>query len=407
MITTEKIEEWIKEAEDRPASASLIIRHIANRLRHLAQRNEELVNENIALMTDKRVEEYERRIAHLEYQLDLLKRQFSADLSLTDSPADLGEASPASQSETRSVLVYDTKGRVARIVINMDGQDDSNLLAHLQYGLTPSGEVPHMLAVPSTEELLFVFSSGRVAALPVEGIPPAQLEQPITGEQAITPDEPRGSESLVCLVPLSRMALADFFVQISRKGYAKKVGASMADSILAKQYIGSGVTQPADQMFNVTLCGGEDQLMLVSRLGYLLRMGVNQLSYSIDGAMRLGKTDHIVSAFVTHPDKSILIITQGGKLIHRMEDSFEITSSLKTRGQPLLSKSRREAGVRIAGAAAVDENDWGIALHSDGRLTIHAMGDLFAKGTIPVQDELLAFTPLSHAGTFLRPPGDG
>lgn len=406
MITTEKIEEWIKEAEERPASAPLIIQHIANRLRHLSQRNEELVNENIALMTDKRVEEYERRIAHLEYQLDLLKRQFGGEFSAKDSPIGMDVAATAPENETSSIFVYDTSGRIARFVINQEVREDGDLLAQLQYELAPGGEAPHLLAVPSSEELLFVFSSGRVSALPVEDITPAPVMQPVTEQQIVTPDEPRGSESLVCLLPVSKLALVDFFVQISRKGYAKKIGASMAESILANQYIGSGVILPADQMFYITLCHSEDQLMLVSRLGYLLRIEVMQLSYAIDETMRLGKTDHIVSAFMTRPDESILIVTQSGKLIHRLEDSFETTSSLKTRGEPVFSKSRREQGVRVVSAAAVNEKDWGIALHADGRLTIHAISELFASGTIPVQDELLAFTPLSFPRSVLYPSSE-
>ena len=84
MITPEKIEEWIKEAEQRPSSAPLIIQFIANRLRDLAGRNEELLAENIALLTGKRVEEYQQRIAHLEYQLELLKRQLKGELSEAD-----------------------------------------------------------------------------------------------------------------------------------------------------------------------------------------------------------------------------------------------------------------------------------------------------------------------------------
>ncbi len=80
MIIPKKIEEWIKEVEERPTSASIILQYISNRLRDLTDRNEELLAENIALVSGKRVEEYEQRIAHLEYQLELLKRQLGGDL---------------------------------------------------------------------------------------------------------------------------------------------------------------------------------------------------------------------------------------------------------------------------------------------------------------------------------------
>ena len=79
MSFNNKIDEWLKEAETRPESALTLMRLIAGRLRELSERDEELLAENIALQNGTRVEEYEGRIAHLEYQLELLKRRFGAE----------------------------------------------------------------------------------------------------------------------------------------------------------------------------------------------------------------------------------------------------------------------------------------------------------------------------------------
>ena len=49
MAFNKKIDEWMKEAEERPASAIAIVKLVANRLRELTERNEELLAENIAL----------------------------------------------------------------------------------------------------------------------------------------------------------------------------------------------------------------------------------------------------------------------------------------------------------------------------------------------------------------------
>jgi hypothetical protein len=65
MSFSNKIDEWMKEAEARPESAITIVRLIARRLRELTERNEELLAENIALQNGTRVEEYQKRIAHL------------------------------------------------------------------------------------------------------------------------------------------------------------------------------------------------------------------------------------------------------------------------------------------------------------------------------------------------------
>jgi hypothetical protein len=87
MTFSEKIDEWIQEAETRPGSALMILKLVANRLRDLTERNEELLVENIALQNGTRVEEYHKRLAHLEFQLEMLKRRLGEDGAVLPSSA--------------------------------------------------------------------------------------------------------------------------------------------------------------------------------------------------------------------------------------------------------------------------------------------------------------------------------
>ena len=131
-----KIDEWMKEAEARPESAVTIVKLIARRLRELTERNEELLTENIALQNGTRVEEYQKRIAHLEYQLDLLKRRFGADESV------LAELPAASLEETTlSLLVYNTYGRIFRIELTSDAPG----LGRILDDALPDSEQPRLL----------------------------------------------------------------------------------------------------------------------------------------------------------------------------------------------------------------------------------------------------------------------
>src|SRR5512140_2654288 len=104
-----KIDEWIQEVESRPGSAITILKLIAGRLRDLTDRNEQLLAENIALQDGSRVDEYKRRIAHLDFQLDLLKRRFGMDQqaleALTAEPAPV----------PFSLLLFSARGRILRI----------------------------------------------------------------------------------------------------------------------------------------------------------------------------------------------------------------------------------------------------------------------------------------------------
>src|SRR5512134_955064 len=134
-----KIDEWMKEAEARPESAVTIVKLVARRLRELMERNEELLTENIALQNGTRVEEYQKRIAHLEYQLDLLKRRFRTDESLlAELPVNAAETS------TLSLLIYNTYGQVLRVELD----SDAHALGRLVDETLSTSEQPRLLALP-------------------------------------------------------------------------------------------------------------------------------------------------------------------------------------------------------------------------------------------------------------------
>jgi DNA gyrase/topoisomerase IV subunit A len=399
LVSSEKIDEWMKEVEQRPESAATILRFVANRLRDLTARNEALLEENIALMNGKKVEQYEARIAHLEYQLEVLKRQFGDDLNAAGV-----FAAERSKAELLNLLVYTAQGRVLRLELGA-GQTMQGLLGRLPAPLTANEEPPRLLAIVPTEELMAIFTSGRVATLSTTAIPLSTVPRDAAGKeptldwvQAVLPCEPRAGERLACLMPVSKMMLAEYFVQVSRRGLVKKIRSTMAQSILANSYIGAGVKQAPDRLLTTLLTGKDDRLGLVSREGFLWLLEVKGLSFSAEETVKLGVSDHLVSAFVYTSDLPVAVMTQIGKVVQLAKDNLEVQSGVKPRGQAVYSTARREKGVRVVGAGAVQEGDQAVALHQDGRLTLHAMRDLLGAGVVPTQSELVAFVTFTMPG---------
>ena len=393
MITPEKIEEWLHEVEERPSAGLLIIQYIAGRLRELTGRNEVLLDENIELRSGRKVEEYEARIANLEYQVELLKRQLGGAVLDTSPIADA--ALPAAPA---SLLVYAPNGKALRV--EMDSTDPASAAAVARFpgGGAAQGMPLSLLATFPQEELLFVFDSGRAVTRPVSAIPPASGT--LDWGQAFF-QEPRGSEELAAVIPVGRMSLYDTVIQTSRRGYVKKLRESFFESCIAKGFVGSGVKLPADKTFNFILCNKADRFIMLSQEGYLFSMEVNNLPVTIDEALRLSASDHIVAAFVAGQKPSVLIVTQNGRVIHREAGWVEASNALKSKGQPVFSRERREAGVRVVGAAAVDENDWGVALRSDGAFTVRPMADIFSRGSLLEGEENVAI--LAFAALPLKP----
>src|SRR5687767_10281396 len=389
MSFSNKIDEWIKEAETRPESASLIVKLIAKRLRELTERNEELLSENIALQNGTRVEEYQKRIGHLEYQLELLKRCFGTDdISLVEHFPDTVEASSI------NVLVYNAYGRIMRIEINSDAPS----LGRITDEIINDREAPRLLGLPSNEEVFLLFTSGRVSTCKVSDIPPVDLGGTWAWGQAALPDEPRAGEWLACIMPFSRLPLSEFFLQVSRRGCVKKTMTSMAQSVLSNYYLGKGTIQKSDQPLDAVLCQKKDRFAFVTYEGKLLGLDVDELSYSAEERIRLPATDFVVASFIHHPDESMLFITQTGKVIQRESNNLELSKSPLAKGQALISPSRLEQGVRFVGAAAVKDEDRIVVLDATGRLNVRAAGAMSGAGSIEAGGLILSIGVIPAEG---------
>jgi hypothetical protein len=376
-----KIDEWMKEAETRPESAVTIVKLVAKRLRELTERNEELLTENIALQNGTRVEEYQKRIAHLEYQLDLLKRRFGADESLL---AELPTTSM--ESSTLSLLVYNIYGRIFRLEMDAQVQE----LGRIADETLQNSEQPRLLAIPSNEEVLLLFTSGRVSTCAVNTISTVETGNAWTWDKAALPYEPRAGEFLACVMPISRLPLSDFFLQVSRRGCVKKTMTSMAQSILGNHYLGKGALQKSDQPFDATLCQKKDLLGFVTLEGKLLGLDVNELSYSAEERIKLTASDYVIASFVPHAEESMLFVTQTGKVIHREQGSLELSKSPLAKGQALIPPGRLEQGVRFIGAASVRDADWIAVLDSKGNLNVHAAESIAGSGSIEAEGVILS-----------------
>ncbi len=376
MTFNDKIDEWIKEAETRPASALMILKLVANRLRDLTERNEGLLAENIALQDGTRVQDYQKRIVHLERQLEMLKRQVGDGASLAALPLEI---------EVPNLLVYNAQGQVFRFALG----DNLKTLGRLRGELVSDGEFPRLLAVPAHEELLFLFTSGRVSTLRVDEIPLSEGDS-FTWEQAAQPDEPHAGALLASLVPLSRLPLADFFLQASRRGFVKKTLTSLAQSILDNHYLGRGTTQKSDQPFDAQLCQKGERFALVTYEGRVLGLDVDDLTYSADERIRLSATDYVIAAFSIQPGQILFCVTQNGKVIQREAGFLEVTKSTASRGMALIPPSRLEQGARFIGAAALKDTDKVVALDAEGQLSVYGAGEAASAGTLQAGAAILS-----------------
>jgi DNA gyrase/topoisomerase IV subunit A len=383
LIDPNKIQSWVKEVEERPSSGPVIVGFMARRLSDLSQRYEELLAENILLRTGQKIEEYEKRIHNLEYQLDILKRLYNAEAT---QPVD----------DTASLVVYNSQGQALRLELNLTGIETPRRIARLP----EDGPPPRLMFTQTQEELLFLFDSGRTARLPAAAIPAAGGED-LDWDGALV-QEPSVGEELSAVLPIGRLALADFCVQASRRGYVKRIPGSYFEGYLAANFIGTGVVQKADKTCSLTICDRQDRFVMASREGVLFSIEAARLSFNIEEALRLRLSDNILTAFSAGDKPSLLMVTQTGKAVHREIGWLEPASSLKTHGQAIISPERRTKGVRLVGAAAVDEGDWAAAAAGNGSLFLYRVSDLIKSGVLLEGHqgvEILSFSTFSPIQT--------
>jgi hypothetical protein len=247
-----------------------------------------------------------------------------------------------------------------------------------------------LLGVPSKEELLFLFTSGRVSTHAVSDIPVVEPGGAWSWEHAALPDEPRAGEWLACIIPLSILPLSDFFLQVSRRGCVKKTMTSMAQSVLANTFLGRGALQRSDQPFDVALCKKGERLAFVTREGHLLGLDVDELSYSTEERIRIPASDYVIASFLNRSGEAMLFVTEAGKVVQREGNSLEVSKSPLAKGQALIPLARLEKGVRFVGAASARDEDRIVVLDAAGRIMIHLAGSIMGTGSIGTESLILS-----------------
>jgi hypothetical protein len=391
LVTSSQIEDWIREIEERPASAALILRAIAARLIELDKWNEELLVDNIALRSGNRVEAYESRIAALEYQLELLKRHTGADADVPSAPA----PGTAAQLNQTALLLFNPGGQILRLPVPADCPAAGLEMGHFPSPLDPRQPLGFLSAM-NHEELLFVFDSGRTVTLQAGQIALAGADLDWRQSHRVLP---RPGEELVVVVPITALALAEYCVQVSRRACAKLMPKASFQGLITRGSIGAGIKRRPDKTALLALCGREDGLVLATREGNLLTMPVSRVPYSVDEVLQLSVSDYVIAGFPFSGTSNLIFVTNNGKIIRRDSAWLEPAGSFKSRGQAVFSPARRDAGIRLVGAAAVQEQDKAAVLRSDGSLWVHPIAPLVSTGAVetgPEPGELLAIAILAR-----------
>jgi DNA gyrase/topoisomerase IV subunit A len=389
VINPSNIGEWIREVEERPESAPLIIREIANRLIELDRLNEKLRAENMELSTGLKVYQYKDKIAELEYQLEILSRQLD--------PAAIV------YSDTLNLLIYNQRSQLLKLEFSPNDLTSGASLATLKAPETPAAANPRLLVVSPKEELLLMFDSGRVTPLPVESLPLA--EKTNLNWAAAHTEDLRSDRELVTIMPIGKMASFDQLLQVSRRGHARKITRSFFQKYISQGNIGKGIdlSNPMDAPLALTLANETDLFVIVTRQGYVLGLPGSTLPVAGNRVIKLDPDDSVITAFILREGQSLVVVTQEGRAV-RFESSWvKPAAGPGGRGQPIWAKSKVTAGIQVVGAAAAHDDDWGLGLKQDGGLVAIKIGDIPISKSNRIEQPLKNIYPFDLAAFTIVP----
>jgi hypothetical protein len=407
MINRARIEDWIRQAEALPAAAPLIIRQIAGRFIELDEMNEKLRAENLALSSGEKVREYEQKLAELEFQIAVLKRQAG------------GAAMPAMSLEAAQaeMILYNEKGQILRFGIQPANLEDAELLpvvtakaaataataaviTTLKGDWALEGRTFGLLPVAPNDTLLLIFSSGRTVSLPLDDIPPMALED-LDWTSAFV-EEPRPMEEMVAVMPITRLAWFGLGAQISRFGYGKRVAQNYLKTFMTNASVGRGTKFDFDRLFRLVLCNEDDLFVMASKLGNFQAQAALTLPLTLDEVIRFKAGDYLVAAFTLGAEQNVVVVTQDGYAAIQKPGWMQPEDATGRKNRVIVDK--RPEGWSLSGAAPASAGDWGLLYRDDRSLVAFDLAHVTARGNqLYPQDgtnvmALTCFTPARMAG---------
>ncbi len=333
-IAVDNIDEVIKiirGSDDAPAASTRL--QVSFELTEVQA--DAILNMRLARLTGLEMEKLEEelgqiraRIADLEELLgdqDLRLQVITDELQgLSDKYGDdrrtviLGEQSNLEMedliADEEVVLTVSHQGYVKRIPIDTYRSQRRGGRGLQGMGTKEEDWVEHLF-VASTHDVLMIFTrGGQCYWLKVWQIPQGNRQsrgKPIVNLLNIDPDS-----QIASVVPVREFTDDRFLLFCTRKGVVKKTALSAYGNVRSVGLNAINIRDD-DELIDVRITGGEDQVILATREGKAIRFEesdcrvIGRATAGVRG-ISLREGDFVIGMVVARPDSSLLVVTEGG-----------------------------------------------------------------------------------------------
>ena len=227
--------------------------------------------------------------------------------------------------------------------------------------------VENVAAVNSHAFLMFFTNTGKVHTRKAYQLPEAG--RTAKGSNIVNILELEAGEKVTAMVSVAGFSKSEYLFMVTRRGIVKKTLLSEFEY----QRKGGKIAitlEDGDELVYVKHTCGEDDIMIATHDGMSARFGETDVRAMGRGArgvkgMTLSDGDYIVGCAVVSPDKSLLTITEGG-YGKRCDFSNFLAHNRGVKG--VMCHGISEKTGKLAGIAAVDENDDIMIITNDGTI---------------------------------------
>jgi DNA gyrase subunit A len=239
--------------------------------------------------------------------------------------------------------------------------------------------VEHMFVANTHDTLLFFTAGGRVYWEKVYEIPEAG--RTARGKAIVNLLNLREAEKVASLIRVREFSEGEHLVMATARGVAKKTNLSEFKNVRKDGIIAINVDE-GDQLIQVKLTHGQDELILTTRNGFSIRFSETRLrdqgraTRGVKG-ITLRKEDRVESMEVVDKAATLLVCTENG---YGKRTSFEEYRLQSRGGSGVIAIRTSERNGRLVAAHAVKETDSLMLITAQGMMIKIGVSDVRVIG---------------------------
>lgn len=223
--------------------------------------------------------------------------------------------------------------------------------------------VERLFTASTHDYMLFFMNNGRVYVEKVYDIP--EGTRIAKGRSLANVLQLQKDERIAAMIPVKDFDESKHLVMATRKGIVKKTNLSDYRNYRRGGLIGINIDE-SDELIGVRLTRGEDELLLLTRVGMSIRFHENALrdqgraTRGVKGIALKGENDYVVTLEVVDPSETLLVAGQNGQ-------------GKRTRFEEYRTQNRGGSGIiairtsGVVGALSVNDNDEIMLLTQSGQ----------------------------------------